>query len=202
MSALLANDDPLLLHDRLRLPLAFDPARLAADLDAMPEEAWIPHFVQQNYEGDWSVLPLRCKQGATHPVMMAFADPSATAFEVTPWLAHGPYLAEVLAAFRSPLQTARLMKLTPGSTIKPHHDNDLSIGHGSVRLHIPVRTNPQVDFRLNQRRVDMAPGSCWFLRLADVHSIVNDGDTDRVHLVIDATVDAWLLDLLRSGQAE
>ena len=45
----------------------------------------------------------------------------------------------------------------------------------------------------------MAPGSVWYLRLADEHSIVNGGTRDRVHLVIDCTVDDWLLGKLRQG---
>jgi len=30
------------------------------------------------------------------------------------------------------------MRLTPGSVIKEHHDNDLSFEQGLVRIHIPV----------------------------------------------------------------
>ena len=47
------------LPDRIRLPLAFDPARLRADLNALAGESWTAHFVRQNYACDWSVLPLR-----------------------------------------------------------------------------------------------------------------------------------------------
>jgi hypothetical protein len=65
-----------------------------------------------------------------------------------------------------------------------------------VRIHSPVVTNRDVDFRLNGRRVDMAPGSAWYLRLADPHSVANRGATSRVHLVIDAVADAWVADLL------
>jgi hypothetical protein len=195
----LAADDPLLLHDRLCLPLTFDAVRMADEVATMPAEAWISHFVAQNYEGDWSVLPLRCKAGATHPVMMAYADPTATQFEGTPWLGAAPCLSDVLASFHCRLQTARLMRLGAGSIVKPHHDNDLSIPNGIVRLHIPVLTNSDVDFRLNGERVVMERGSCWFLRLSDVHSIVNAGSLDRIHLVIDCEVNGWLLNLLRSA---
>jgi len=45
----------------------------------------------------------------------------------------------------------------------------------------------------------MAPGSVWYLRLADPHSVVNDGDIDRVHLVIDAEMNDWLLQMLHAG---
>jgi hypothetical protein len=185
--------------DRIRLPLAFDSARMQADLAEMPDHAWVEHFVTQNYEGAWSILPLRCKADATHPIQMAYADPSATEFKATPWLAQAHYLRSVLDAFDCPLQTARLMRLAPGSVIKPHRDPDLSADLGAARIHIVVGTNPAVDFRLNGTRVVMPPGSCWYLRLADEHAITNGGDCDRVHLVIDCTVNDWLRSQLHSG---
>jgi hypothetical protein len=38
----------------------------------------------------------------------------------------------------------------------------------------------------------MAPGEGWYLRLSDPHTVANRGDTDRVHLVIDARMNDWL----------
>src|ERR1700761_9562741 len=98
--------------DRLCLPLAFDPALLARDLANLAAVEWIDHFVKQNYEGDWSVLPLRAAAGARHPVMMIYSDPTATEFVDTPFLEASPYFREVLAAFHCPLHTVRLMRLS------------------------------------------------------------------------------------------
>jgi hypothetical protein len=179
--------------DRLKLPLSFDPARLRADLEALNASTeWIAHFVKQNYEGDWSVIPLRSKVGAIHPVMMIYSDPEATQFEDTPFLAPCPYFREVIATFPMAVTSARLMKLTPGSVIKTHRDNDLDAASTHVRFHVPVVTNPDVDFRLNDRRVVMEAGSAWYLRLSDPHSVANRGTEDRVHLVIDGFVDDWV----------
>lgn len=187
------------LPDRLCLPLAFDPARMAADLAQIPEADWIAHFVPDNYEGGWSVIPLRCAAGAVHPILMAASNPTATEFEDTPWLARAPYLREVLSAFHCPSQSVRLMRLDPNSRIKPHTDFDLSAELGTARLHVPITTNPDVDFRLNDRTVTMEPGSTWYLRLFDEHSVTNRGQSARVHLVIDCTVDAWLAGLLQDA---
>jgi len=178
--------------DRLRLPLDFEPERLAADMAAIAGAGWISHFVPQNYEGDWSIIPLRAQAGARHPVQMIYSNPSASDFEDLPVLDAAPYLRGVLAAFACPLQAARLMRLAPGSLIKEHRDHDLAFEDGAVRLHIPVTTNDAVDFRLNGARCAMAAGSCWYLRLSDPHSVANRGPTDRVHLVIDATVNEWV----------
>lgn len=200
-----ADRDPALLAnlpDRLRLPLAFDPWRMAAEVAQIADADWIAHFVPDNYEGRWSILPLRCKRGATHPILMAASDPSATAFEDTPWLAHSPYLAEVLGAFACPLLSVRLMRLDPGSRIKPHADHDLDATLGQARLHVPITSNPDVRFWLNGTPVVMQPGETWYLRLSDTHSIDNPGTSTRVHLVIDCKVDAWLAAMLAGADAQ
>ena len=61
-----------------------------------------------------------------------------------------------------------------------------------MRLHIPIVTNEGVVFELNRRRAILEAGSCWYLRLSDPHRVANRGDTDRVHMVIDATVNEWV----------
>ena len=187
------------LPDRLRLPCHFDPAALQRDLAALDSVEWIAHFVTQNYTGDWSVLPLRGKAGATHPVMMFYSDPGCTEFADTPFLDACPCYKEVLATLQCPLQSVRLMRLTPGSVIKEHRDHDLSAETGNVRLHLPVTTSPDVDFLLNGTRAVMSPGELWYLRLSDPHSVINRGTADRIHLVIDATVNPWLEALLSSS---
>lgn len=200
MPTLPASADPF--PDRVLLPLRFDPARLAADLALLEGDAWIGHFVKQNYRGDWSALPLRAHEGATHPVQMIYSPPGAgRAFVDTPFLARTPYLAEVIAAFRCPVMCVRLMRLTPGSVILEHHDHDLAAEQGVARIHVPVVTNDGVEFLLNRTAVTMRSGEAWYLRLADPHSVANRGDADRVHLVIDAVVDDWLAAQLASGAA-
>lgn len=178
--------------DRLQLPLSFDPARLARDLDALSATPWTAHYVQQNYEGDWSVIPLRCAAGETHPIRMIYSDPTATAFVDTPFLRPCPYFRTVIAAFACEVRAVRLMRLGPGSVIREHTDLDLDIEAGAARIHVPVVTNPDVDFRLNGSRVEMAAGEAWYLRLSDPHAVANRGTTDRVHLVLDLVVDDWL----------
>src|SRR5580704_637974 len=176
------------LPDRLRLPFTFDAGLLARDLDGLSAVGWIRHFVPQNYDGDWSVIPLRGKAGAKHPVAMIYSDPTCTDFADTPMLAACPYFRQVLDTFQAPLRAVRLMRLTPGSIIKEHTDLQLSFEEGTVRIHVPVVTNAGVEFYLNRSRVALDAGSSWYLRLSDPHSVVNRGSSDRVHMVIDAEV--------------
>lgn len=177
--------------DRLRLPLTFDAGLLARDLAGASSHKWINHFVRQNYEGEWSIIPLRAPAGETHPVRLTSANPTLS-FVDTPLLDNTRYFRHVLGCLKCPLLAARLMRLTPGSCIKEHTDLDLSFENGLARLHIPVATNDAVEFYLNKRRVVLEAGSTWYLRLSDPHSVENRGSTDRVHLVIDVRVNAWV----------
>jgi hypothetical protein len=188
--------------DRLELPFRFAADRLAQDLHGLAASQWIRHFVKQNYEGDWSVIPLRAPADARHPVRMIYAAPDCDTFCDTPILQGCSYFREVLAAFACPLRSVRLMRLAAGSLIKEHSDPDLSFEDGTVRLHVPVLTNDRVTFLLNQTRVVMPAGTTWYLRLSDPHSVTNSGDTDRVHLVIDAVVNDWVAAALESALRE
>ena len=179
--------------DRVRLPLVFDPGPLAADLAALERGDWTAHFVQRNYEGDWSVLPLRAQAGAMHPIQMIYSAPGATAFVDTPWRARMPALSAVIDAFACPVLAVRLMRLAAGSVIKEHADFDLDAADGLARIHVPIQTNADVDFRLNGTRVAMAPGEARYLRLADPHSVANRGRAARIHLVLDLVVNDWLM---------
>jgi len=189
---------PTSLPDRVRLPFSFDPALLTRDLERLASVEWIRHFVTANYDGDWSVIPLRGTAGVKHPVMMIYPNPNATEFEDTPILRNCPYFREVLGSFAGSARDVRLMRLAPGSVIKEHTDHDLNAEADVVRLHIPIVTNSSVTFLLNGSRVVMEAGSVWYLRLSDPHSVVNAGDTARVHMVIDANAGDWIRFLLGS----
>jgi hypothetical protein len=188
--------------DRLLLPLRFDAGLLAHDLGRLPADAWVRHAVRGNYDGDWSVIPLRSPAGATHPVRMIYPDPTARSFVATPLLQRCHYIRQVLDGFHCPLRVVRLMRLTPGSSIKEHTDPDLSFEDGMVRIHIPVTSNADVEFRLNKSRIIMEAGDAWYLRLSGPHSVANRGSTDRVHLVIDADVNAWVAALFDSAMLQ
>lgn len=185
------NSPATAFPDRVRLPFAFDPRRLNADLACLDGEGWTPHFVERNYAGEWGAIPLRAARGAEHPILMITAHPGAECVDAPP-LRRTPYFRELLATFDCPLNAVRLMRLGAGSSILEHCDPGLCAEEGRVRLHIPIRTNPDVRFHVNGRAVAMRPGEVWYLRLSDPHRVDNRGESERVHLVIDADVNDWL----------
>ena len=195
------------MNDCFRLPIAFAPESLRADLTACRSADWVEHFVRKNYEGSWHVLPLRAPAGAEHPILMIYPDPSCKAFVATSMLERCPYIERMLDCFDCfdcfdcELDAVRLMRLGAGSIIREHRDLDLSIEEDVVRLHVPIVTDEKVDFRLNGRSIRMRAGECWYLRLSDPHSVANRSRQDRVHLVIDAQVNDWLRALLEEAAA-
>jgi ribosomal protein S18 acetylase RimI-like enzyme len=188
-----------IIPDAVKMPLQYDVARLQSDLARMVADEFVPHFNQAYYQGDWSAVPLRSIGGRADQI---YPDPTAkNAFADTPLLARCTYIRKVLATLHCPLQAVRFLRLKSGSVIKEHRDHELGFEDGEVRLHIPVITNPEVEFVLNQVRVVMNEGECWYLNVNQPHRVANRGAADRIHLVIDCVVNDWLRDLLLAAAA-
>lgn len=183
------------MPESARLALRFDPQRLQADLRRLASGVWTPHFNTSFFEGDWSGIVLRGSRADRG----LFASGAGTGeFASTEALQACPYFQEVLAAFQCPLKSARLLRLASGSVIREHSDFDLGEELGEVRLHVPVVTNPQVEFYLAGKRVAMDAGECWYLDLSLPHRVQNRGASERVHLVVDCVVNAWLRHLIHN----
>ena len=173
----------------LQLPFQFDETKLLADLARMQQSAWIPHFNTGGYEGDWKVIPLYAPGGDAANIM-AHA-PTAAAMAPTPILGECTYFQAVIGTFKCPILSARILRLSVGAEIKPHRDHALGYEDGCFRLHIPIITNPEVHFVLDGEELTMRPGECWYTNVNFVHSVRNDGQADRMHLVIDGERNAW-----------
>ncbi len=177
-----------------RLPLTFLPASLQHDLALIRAEEWVPHYNRGDYEGEWTGVALRSAGGAASNL---YADPSPQAiFTGTPVLARCPYFQEVLTQFQCPLRAVRLLRLAPGALIREHRDPGLGRHDSEVRIHVPVATNPDVDFVVAGRLVVMNVGETWHIDFTQPHRVANRGATDRTHLVLDCVVNDWLRSLL------
>jgi hypothetical protein len=179
-----------MIADRIRLPLTFDAAALAADLASIGDDEWMPHFNTGIYEGDWSGVSLRSVGGRADTI---YPDPAATEpFADTAMLRRCPALGAVLDRLNCELLAVRLLRLGPGAAIGEHRDHCLGYEDGEVRLHLPLTTNEAVSFVLAGERVDMQPGELWYLNFNEVHAVANRGTEPRIHLVIDCVVNRWL----------
>lgn len=184
----------------LKLPFTFDVQPLQRELKMLEPEDWEPHFNKQYFEGDWSGVALRAGAGA-HVAL--YPDPTVTQYVDTEALRKCPTVKTILERFECETESVRFLRLGPGSMIHEHRDYKLSIDDGLARVHIPLKTSPGVEFRLDGHRVDMAEGEAWYLNFNLPHSVKNHGDEDRVHLVIDCVANEWLKNFFvadRSGR--
>lgn len=181
-----------------KLPFFFDPAGLRADLEAIPDAAWIPHFNQQDYEGAWSSVALRSRSGRAEDIV---PRGSAEEFRDTSFAALCPHLRAVVDVFEIQKKSVRLLRLHAGSRVREHRDRDLGLADGELRIHVPVTTNEDVEFIVANRRLVLGEGEAWYIDFSQPHRIHNRGASDRIHLVIDGEVNNWATALLeRSAQ--
>jgi hypothetical protein len=180
----------------LKLPFLFDAGLLQQEVGALSAPQWLDHYQVTHYEGGWSAIPLRSIGGKADDIIISPTDNRD--YRDTVFLDNSPYLKKVLQTFQCPLQAVRLLKLDAGSIIKEHRDAELNFERGEIRLHVPVRTHPDVECILDKERLTMQEGECWYMNFNLLHSIHNYSNINRVHLVIDAVVNEWVTGIFNS----
>ena len=111
---------------------------------------------------------------------------------------------EVLKKIPSTFERVRLMKIKANSGIGKHSDKidkDFGLEDGKiVRIHVPIRTNDQVNFSLWDGREEiqnyLEEGHYYYVDVRAPHAVQNNSDVDRIHLVIDTYVNSDILGLL------
>lgn len=173
----------------LKLPFQFNSTKLVSDLSLILDDKWISHFNTAGYNGNWKAIPLYAQNGDESNI---FAHPTAdSVVSETLILKKCHYLKEVINTFKAPILTARILRLDVGAEIKPHRDHELGYEDGCFRLHIPIVTNPDVEFILDYTPLKMQVGECWYTNVNYLHSVKNLGTINRVHLVLDFERNKW-----------
>ena len=80
-----------------------------------------------------------------------------------------------------------LTRLSPGTVIKPHRDQGESLMRAH-RYHVPITTNPLVDFFIGDRPFHFGVGEIWEINNRARHAVRNASDRGRVHLILDYVV--------------
>jgi hypothetical protein len=182
----------------MAFPFAFDAARMQAEVEQL--EAGREWHVHPDYtvvarRGDWTALPLIAADKADPDDPVSLRHPRGGSGP-TALLARCPYIQEVIASFRTEVHRARLMNLRPGTEIAPHRDygeQRYSLIRGYIRVHIPIRTHPQVYFYIGGKPIPMTAGSAWYTNVCNLHAVRNLSSVHRVHLVLDMKVNDWVL---------
>lgn len=171
----------------IRFSQSYDVHRLQAELTGILQEEWPLHFNTKDFNGDWRSISLRSGTGDSKDV---YSHPTGN-YKDTPVLDKMPYVKEIINSWQCEKESIRLLSLAPGSVIKPHRDQGCAYHDGSFRIHIPIVTNPEVYFTIEEEKLQLSAGECWYMNFSATHSIVNNGDTARVHLIIDGIRNSW-----------
>jgi hypothetical protein len=84
------------------------------------------------------------------------------------------------------IEVALLINLPKNKKILPHTDSGNEHFFKTKRIHIPITTNDKCNFIVGDEIVQMKEGEIWEIDNAyKIHSVNNDGNTDRIHLLID-----------------
>ncbi|MBI86374.1 MAG: zinc chelation protein SecC [Planctomycetaceae bacterium] len=173
----------------IRLPYRFDVEQLQKEVLAIDPSDWITH--PSGFAGN-SSLPLISVQGEMN-------DAFHGAMKPTEFLVKSPYLQQVLASFGEVFGRSRLMLLASSQEVPPHVDTNYH-WHNRVRIHIPITTNPAVIFCCRDQQVWMRAGETWIFDAWQNHSVHNQSDEDRIHLVIDTAGSAKFWDLVNASE--
>lgn len=76
------------------------------------------------------------------------------------------------------------IKLLANSDVTEHTDKGDYLSTVR-RFHIPLITNDRVSYTVNGETVHMREGEAWEINNLKPHSVLNNGNEDRVHLLID-----------------
>jgi len=88
------------------------------------------------------------------------------------------------------IEVALLINLPKNKKILPHTDSGNIHFFKTKRIHIPITTNNKCNFMVGDEIIQMKQGEIWEIDNANkVHSVNNDGNTDRIHLLIDYQIE-------------
>lgn len=178
--------------DAFKLPFDFNPIRLAHDAKQLEGLRRLPQ-PGPHHKGEWTGVAIHSAGGVQSP---APSFPSLEDYKFTAEADHAPYLKGIISSLRFPLQVVRVLWLPPGGVIGTHVDFDTNFQFGLIRLHIPLQTNPEVEFLISGRRYDMQVGELWYGDFSKPHHVMNGGSQVRMHAVVDVEINDELLALM------
>jgi len=113
-------------------------------------------------------------------------------------------IRDVMKMIPAEFERVRLMKIKANSKIGKHSDKidkDFGLEDGNiVRIHVPIRTNDQVEFYLWEKKEKLTNylqvGHFYYVDVRAPHAVTNNSDVDRIHLVMDVYVNRGIRELL------
>ncbi len=169
----------LLTEPFTQLPVAFDPKPLLCEIERLGKQSWVDHPL-----GNLHSIPL-----------VKIVDNTACWCSVIDAL---PNLRALLHTWKTPIGDSRVSILEPGAAVKKHVDVDYYWKH-RLRVHIVLQTNPEAIFGCGEDVLSLPPGQIWVSNNWAPHWIANNGDSNRIHIVIDTVGSPTLWKWIHEG---
>lgn len=154
---------------------------------------------------DWLSITLKSKDGSDQNFLeeTKLGLGNENKYKYTTHIDHAPYIKQILEGLGTDIYLVRLLKLNAGGKIKYHTDEIVfKKKRDIIRCHIPIITHPAVSFKIGYPLASPAPGYriwkatelyaryldpglLWYTNVNCLHSVENNSNIDRVHLVID-----------------
>lgn len=136
---------------------------------------------------NWHAIPLRSFQGGESPDHVSHSGwhyrSASDKFKDTSLMKQCPYIAKLIADFQAPVYKARAMKMDANSNLATHRD---TFPFDEVcRIHIVVKSNEDVKMTIKDTEKHFPEGEMWFTNVREKHSVQNNSDEDRIHIVFD-----------------
>jgi hypothetical protein len=153
----------------------------------------------------WQSITLKSIDGCSHDFLVKTELGIGTdnKYKYTELMESCPYIKSLLENIGTDIYLVRLLKLKAKNKIKFHTDEIVFKNTSDIiRCHIPIITHHDVSFKLgyplnapapgynvwNAYELYgryLSPGYLWYTNVNCLHSVENNSDIDRVHLVID-----------------
>ena len=127
------------------------------------------------------------RYGGTANVFKTIAE---TQYFPTEYLKKSQLLQELFGTLERKYNTqcglARILKLEKGGNIAPHIDYIHPSSRSKVRCHIPlVSQHPTIYMTIDERNYFLEPGNLYMTDVSKRHSVRNNSNIDRIHIVVD-----------------
>ena len=162
-----------------QLSVVFDPQPILCEVNRLDKSTWIEHRLKNLYS-----IPL-----------VAGIDDNVTWCSVIEQL---PHLRALLHTWNAPLGKTRISILEPGASVDVHVDIDYYWKH-RLRVHIVLQTNPQALFGCGKDILSLPAGQLWVSNNWAPHWISNNGNSNRIHIVVDTVGSPTLWKWINQG---
>jgi hypothetical protein len=179
----------------VRIAAGIETLPLALDLYRQPE-LWNQHTARTGGVGAFvgtDDIWVRFRDPAELVSRESFAEPHVPVFYPA-WHAL-PHLRPIVFGLMARVEAVQLggiliTRVPSGQQVAPHDDKGR--WHSEffqTKAYIPVATNAQCVNTCGDERVIMNVGDAWLFDNLETHSTVNDGETDRVTLIVSMRVE-------------